>query len=469
MSRSAKNRVVVVGAGPAGLLSAYYLTQFGLSVSVVDAKNEEDWGRHWVVDIDKRSILQRRLPIPDQASVTTDWLTTLDFFSPSGLRAVHLAPSPVMQLHLGHYKEGLRRSLEEAGTTLHLSRSVTDIQRMPNGLVKVCMEDRHQGSLEETVGFVVLACGLLAERFKERLTHEFGIPWSLGPSETMEMGVRTFQIQKDGLDVRLPSPIGTYFCRMGNRGPLSVGCAGISNDRHWGLVTARRLTALQEHDSVKHMLNSLQARLGSSASIETGFGGLVPVRRPQDVLARRGVALVGSAASQSYPLTGAGITLAARAAAIMADAVAQYRANGRNEEALWQYSVAYHRHFGATQAFAQTLMGAFQAAGMGQGAVESWFRSGAMSPEDIRRSLLLSPTDLSAWEVVKKWWAVLPGQGRSVLGGALIRGVGAYNVYQKLFPREPSDHGLARFSRAARLAVFGKEELDRSNVEREGR
>ncbi len=470
MSRPQKNRVVVVGAGPAGLLSAYYLTQFGLSVSVVDARSEEDWGRHWVADIDKRSILQRRLPMPDQANVTTDWMTNLDFFSPSGLRAVHLAPSPVMQLHLGYYKERLRRSLEEAGTMLHLRRTVTDIDRTSSGFVKVHMEDVHQGNLEETVGFVVLASGLLVERFKERLNNDFGIPWSLHPSETMEMGVRTLQFQKMGLvDVRLPSPIGTYFCRMGSRGPLSVGCAGVSVDRQWGLVTARRLTTLHEHDSVEHMLNSLQARLGQSASIKADFRGVVPVRRPQDVLARRGIALVGSAASQSYPLTGAGITLAARAAALMADAVAQYRAEGRNEEALWQYNVAYHRHFGATQAFAQTLMGAFQKAGVGEGVVESWFRRGAMSPEDIRRSLLLSPTDLSAWEMVKKWWAILPGQGRSVLGGALLRGIGAYNVYQRLFPREPDERRLARFSRAARLAVFGKEELDHRNVEMEER
>ena len=460
MSYPQKNRVVVVGAGPAGLLSAYYLTQFGLSVSVVDARSEAGGGRQWVAYIDKRSVLQRRLPMPDQANVTTDWMTNLDFFSPSELRAVHLAPSPVMQLHLGHYKGRLRRSLEEAGTTLHLGRAVTDIERTSDGFVKIHMEDAHLGNLEETVGFVVLASGLLVEQFKERLNDDFAIPWSLHPSETMEMGVRTVWIQKRGSDERLPSPIGTYFCRMGSRGPLSVGCAGVSTDRQWGLVTARRLTTLHGHDSVEHMLNSLQARLGQSVSIEADFSGAVPIRRPQDVLARRGIALVGSAASQSYPLTGAGITLAARAAALMADAVAHYRAEGRNEEALWQYNVAYHRHFGATQAFAQTLMGAFLKAGVGEGVVESWFRTGAMSPEDIRRSLLLSPTDLSAWEMVKKWWAILPGEGRSVLGAPFLGVIAGYNVYQRLFPLEPDERRLARFSRAARLAVFGREELD---------
>ncbi len=174
-----------------------------------------------------------------------------------------------------------------------------------------------------------------------------------------------------------------------------------------------------------------------------GGGSFIPLRHAYDRLAAPGVALVGDAAGQVFPVHGSGIGYGLLGARFLADAVRGATDPG-SLATMWRYQATYQREFGGTLAGYDAIR--HMSAALGSRGVETMFATGLLGPGTIEPGLgqqIGSPSPTVLWRQARAAAAAL--DLLPTIAPALARMVAAPALY-RTYPRRPSERALAAWS-----------------------
>lgn len=182
----------------------------------------------------------------------------------------------------------------------------------------------------------------------------------------------------------------------------------------------------------------------------TGGTGVIPLRRPYAHLTAPGLALVGDAACQVFPVHGSGIGFGLIAGRMLADAVCDESDPG-SRSALWRYQSRFHRQFGPRLAMYDGVRRMTTA--IGSDGVALMIRSGLMSAAMTHAGLdqrLGSPPPAEAVATVGRL-ATRPRLAKMMLP-ALARAQSARMLAGR-YPEGPDEDALTRWDQRMSRAL----------------
>lgn len=317
--------LLVVGAGPAGSSAARVAAAAGLEVLLVERRVEVG------APVRCGEYVPRGLlgEVPAGAVTVDQTVAALSLHFPGGDRQRLRAPGAVIDR--GALDRALARAAVDAGAELWTAAPLVELDRRGGALVRAPAGDR-----AVTATLVIGADGP-----RSRVARAAG----LGRPRVMLGLGRSAALARPLAEAHL------YFwasCRYGygwlfpkgdHRGNL-----GVALPRGEGRQARRALAELGGRLVAEGVLERSEAARGGQG--DPGRSGLVPCSGPLPRLAAGRIALVGDAAGQTDPLTGAGVVAAIRAGTMAGEAVAaalargSWRRAGPSYEARWRQTLA---------------------------------------------------------------------------------------------------------------------------------
>ena len=449
MVKPLRKQVLIVGAGAAGMLAADALSRAGLECLVVERKPWTRWGDKWCVEVDAQSVLSGILPTPAKDAVLHRGEGGAELYSPSRRVALSVSPFPVYSIRLWKYQKQLLKAVEAAGCSATFDTSLLSFERESSGRVAARIRTGRKES-RVVCDLLVLATGNAFELDRLLYAH-FALRRKVFESDFVTAVQELWEVDGKGGGSFPVSPAAVgYF--MGVAGPCSTLSVWLSPDASHAALLAGGVPG-EGSDGPSALLEGLRREFPVFTRLESGGGATIPMRRPVDLLAGPGLALIGNCACQTNPLTGSGLALIGRAAGLLADAAVEYCRGGRRFESLWKYNLAYQQKYGAVQAGAETMMSWLRSTGPSADAVERLMASGAVDGEDMRRNLDCRSALPGAVATVRKI-ATLAFKGRELkeIAGLSLRMAAAQNFYRHLYPRDADLHAVRKFGlRAERM------------------
>lgn len=443
MSTNESSQVLIVGAGIAGLLAANALTRAGLECTVLEKRAWTRWGDKWCVDVDNHAFACQVLPLPPDDAIVHRGEGGVDVLSPSLSRSFNVTPFPVHLVRLWKYQRWLHKELTEAGVRFLFGADVVSIRADENSRPMVdAVVSREERSFRADL--LVLASGNAFELDRALYAH-FAIRRKVFNSDFLSATQEQWSIDPEQLDqARLPAAPGAVAYMMGRAGPFSTVSLRVDPENRSASILAGSITR-DGYSPPSEMLSDLRKGHSFFKKKLSGGSAHIPFRRPVDLLVGRGVALIGNAGCQVYPLTGSGVALFGHAANLLAEPAAEYCRDGRRFESLWKYNLAYQQEFGGLQAAGEVFANWLRKHGE-SGLLERLFESGMVSGSDLIRNINNEPAFPDPLESLSKFRAfVSGGRGIPELGKMMTRYAGVYHFYRHFYPRSPDPQGLRGF------------------------
>jgi len=341
---------VVIGAGTAGANAAYQLARRGLSVALVERRPAELGGAQWHNGVLAWQFERAGIepPTPPERSSSD---TTVHVLGPDGTRAVTVAPGPIMRADMGLLGRRLRALAHDAGVELFDGVERIEVHHRGDRVVAVEVHSGPDGTPTSPLRFeaplFVDASGRGGALRRRSPVLDRWCPPVRGP-EMCAAGDHTLRvIDRDGarrfLDRHGAAP-DEHVNQLAVHGGWSTRSITVSEDLSEANILVGCI-ADGRHGTVTSMLaeaRSDEPWLGEAVS---GGTGVIPLRRPYARLTAPGLALVGDAGCQVFPVHGSGIGLGLVAGRMLADAVTDHGDPG-GAEALWRYQADFHRELG---------------------------------------------------------------------------------------------------------------------------
>ncbi|MCK4926870.1 MAG: NAD(P)/FAD-dependent oxidoreductase [Candidatus Aenigmarchaeota archaeon] len=333
--------LAVAGAGPMGLFTAITAARKGLSVCIVDYKEEKDIGRKVCGDFMGESVIgfiKDNLNL-DYSDIITNKLKHMDIYSPDG--TVISVPSDGVMIDRHTFSQKLLKDTLKEECDLK-SACICKEPVIKDGCV--CGVKIYDKNAEKSYvihsDIVVDATGAAGILRKKACDNKFFdspfIERYIDP-EDMSRSYRQIIKLKNPLDntdtgkMNLLSESGGYYWFF----PVDADTANV------GIGIARN----HKEDNLKEMLEAIMAEdeiFNGSLMIEDG-GGVVPTRRALYSLVDNGIMFGGDAAFQTNPLTGGGIGSSIGAGFMLATIAAEaIKNNDVSQEGLWGYNTWYY-------------------------------------------------------------------------------------------------------------------------------
>jgi digeranylgeranylglycerophospholipid reductase len=391
--------VTIVGAGPAGIMTAIELARLGVSVIVLEKKPRENIGRPVSEGIETSvfNFIDRSLP---EKPILKPPPMMVEIVSPDGRQKIKIKELPLINVNLRLFLEDMLEEAESLNVRFLFETMATGPLIEDNRVVGVVGTTPEGRMLEIECPLSIDASGINGA-LRHHITSEMGMEQKINPHDVCNIWRESREIKREAVMAllernRIRPQINVS--RFGFMGPYSVFSIYVDlDDDRVDIVSG--LAHDPAFSEARDLVNAYVE--GHHWVGETmGFGGgLVPVRRPLDSFVTDGFACVGDAACQAFPTTGSGITSALYAGKILAEVAADAIDEGNTKRrALWPYNVRYMRSRGAAQAnsalfrrFALSLM----ADEMGL-----LFQGGLVSVEGITGALEGLPLELPLSSVV---------------------------------------------------------------------
>ncbi len=351
---------VVVGAGTSGAAAALHLARRGLRVALVDARDRDDAGAQWWNGVppwmfDRAGIAR---PAPPEDRTVGDTTHIVDAHGRTHLTVTGVEMRTIDMRALG---ARLRGEAEAAGCTIVDRARVTGVQveRDRARAIEIAREGATRtigaalfvdaggmrGALRRRVPALAQACAM------PRATHIATAAHAVRHVADLD-GARAFL-------ERHRARSGDAVTFLGVEGSWSTCMVRVDLDaREVDFVTGA--IAFHGHRSGRRILLDFVAQAPWVGDDVVAGEGAIPLRRPYDLLAASGVALVGDAACMVFPAHGSGVGTGLIAARILADAVVSDVDPG-SEAALARYRAAFHRELGGVLAAYDVLRRMLQA------------------------------------------------------------------------------------------------------------
>ncbi len=347
---------IVVGGGPAGVISAYTLARFGKKVVLLDKKKHDQIGNKTCGDaLDYSSVLMLNqafdleLPHGDEVSDVLDKLTVATELGALSIEA----PGYTVDRHV--FGQRLLRECEKYGVEVIDSAPVRDVIIENNFVVGV--KYKKGGEDNEVRGKVVIDCSgtwaavrrSLPEGFSEGLVKELPdhhIAASYREIITLEEDHPFPQEIYLYYDRDIPSPGYIWYFTKGKK-RLNVGTGWLKSDNS------------QINGSMKQIFKHAMHKIYDPESymLDVTGGGQIPIRPPFDCLTFNGGMVVGDAGCMVDPTTAEG-----HGPALMGGYYAGLIASEAldkgdvSREGLWGYNEMVMAHFGARHAMSYVVL-----------------------------------------------------------------------------------------------------------------
>lgn len=453
MVKGVSRQVVIGGAGPAGLLAGLALAREQLDCLILESMPEADWGNRICVEINSSAVLNGYVPTPDPACVLHSGEGGVDVFSPSGRIGFNVTPAPVYLVKLWRYQRQLLELAREAGCEVRFSSPLIGLRKGKDS--RCLVETRFKGNRQEVAcDLVVLATGLNFDLDRELYAH-FGVRRRIRDSELIQARQELWRMDSRKAETAtFRSPPGTLWYSVGQGGPCSIVSGWVSKDLRRASLVAGSFVR-DGWESPAQLIERERREWCSGLYRRESWGeGAIPIRRPVEALAGEGVVLLGNAGAQVFPATGTGVSLFARAAAMLAGPARDYCRKGRLKEALWAYSVEYHRELGALQASSALFMQILRKFDPDCELLEGLFESGLVGSSDLVRNLEMGPTTPPPSEWVRKIPPVVARVRKFSRFLVKLPVVAALPVlYSRVYPKKPDPHAVLEFARRMDLLM----------------
>ncbi len=329
-------KVLVAGAGVAGLAAAIELRRLGHSVTVLDKSAREQLAYPW-----KDCICREQTQRLTGKTLSEEYMhkyENLYYYSPLGETRFFSDRSQV-SFFLFDRRELHRMLLtcaEENGVLLQLETAVTEPVFLENKVIGV----RTQGK-SWLCDLVVDALGVDSP-LRRQLPKSFGIEREYGKDDVFYVYRAYFRKRKN-----IPQPEVPFATWLRHNGEAGLSWVNAEEDlvdvlvgRTYPLTPAK----------LRHALDSLMRSnpiIGDDVLAEGR--GVIPIRRPMKKFVCDGYAAIGDSAYMTYPFSGSGIDLAMDAAHILGECVRKGAAFGGmiSKECLLDYQNTYLSVYGA--------------------------------------------------------------------------------------------------------------------------
>lgn len=302
-----KYDVIVVGAGPAGSIAARTVAELGLSVIVLEKRQEIGNPVRCAEGISSEILHKLVKPKPEWIS---DEMHGGRIFSPNGTPVVLDAPNAGYILERKIFDRGLAEQAAEAGAVISVKARVTNVLK-DNG--KVCgVKFRHFGKEHSIRAQVVIA----ADGVESKVGRWAGIDTTHKPHD-VDVCAQFLMANIDFVPHYCDFYLGHEVAPRGYAWvfPKSRKIANV------GLGIGGNVSGKNGKLAIDY-LNKFVSRKFPNGSILAQIAGCVPVGGSMDNFVGDGIMLVGDAAHHSDPISGGGIANAMISGKIAAEIAA---------------------------------------------------------------------------------------------------------------------------------------------------
>jgi flavin-dependent dehydrogenase len=439
---------VVVGAGTAGGNAAYQLARRGLSVALLERRVATLGGAQWHNGVLAWQFERAGLS-PPAAPERASSGTTFHIVGPDGTHGVTLAQGPVMRADMALLGQRLRSLACDAGAVLVDEVERLEVEHRGDRLVAVEVRSADAGDAAprrfEADLFVDASGRGGALRRRSQVLDRWCPP--VQGAELCAAGDYAVRIDDpDGarrfLDRHGAAP-GEHVNRLGLDGGWSTRSITVSEDLSEASVLVG-CVADGRNATVPEMMAALRRDEPWLGATLSGGTGVIPLRRPYARLTAPGLALVGDAACQVFPVHGSGIGLGLIAGGMLADAVEDARDPG-SPLTLWRYQAAFHREFGPDLVAFDGVRRMSTA--LGSDGVRRMVAGGLFAEGMTRASLDQRWAAPSAAEALAMARRLARRPSLAALMVPALARAQAARVVARRSPREPDETALARWDR----------------------
>jgi halogenation protein CepH len=379
----------VVGGGTAGANAAYQLARRGMSVGLIERRPVALGGAQW-----HNGVLAWQFELaglaPPEAPERVGGGTTFYSFGPDGSPGPVIPEGPIMRADMGLLGERLRALAGDAGVEVLDGVERLEVEHRGDRLsaveVVASAGTASSGSTRVEADLFVDASGRAGALRRRSPVLAHRCPPVRGP-ELCAAGDFVVRIDdRAGAErflARHGARPGDHVNQLGTHGGWSTRSISVSEDlSEAGILVG--CIADGRFATVPTLMADARRDEPWLGETVTGGTGVIPLRRPYAHLTAPGLALVGDAACQVFPVHGSGIGLGLIAGTMLAGAVCD-AADAGSRSALWRYQFRFHRRFGPGLAMFDGVRRMTTA--LGSDGVTQMIRAGLMSATMTRAGL----------------------------------------------------------------------------------
>lgn len=417
------SKIIVIGLGQGGVLSAIKLSEAGFDVEIFEKSSCSTTSHDWHDDI-RFDIFEICDVAPPERTCYTQkskWL----FVSPDEKSSLKVPPAKPME-EVSVSRRGLSGHLVslaiESGVTVHYDTPVESLVLDDDKVVGVVANG------QEIFADLVIDASGLNSPFRAQIPKKFGVPATSDKNGIMK-GWRGFFVRNE--DAETPNPESTLYIKHQN----GVGISWCNlNDRNEVDVLIGRIGSLTVEEQ-KSCLEGLRKNhpILTDKVVKEGKWVDIGVRCTAGGLVADGYALVGDSAFMTMPIMGSGIEASMKAGKWLAEHIINSQLTNFLASDLWGYQVKYFDELGGDYVFIDVVKR--WALNINPDEINWLFGCGVVTDEDMA---LLStdtenPAKLTLSDILKKVGILL--KNPRLIGQAikwLVRGLGAKSIARKM-------------------------------------
>lgn len=326
-------KIIVAGAGHAGICTGAFLAEKGFDVTVYEKNSRENMGYDWTDIFDPKSLAFAGLDMPDCDKY--EYKTDMTFYGPS-------ENTPVLQ----HVPDDQREiKMERSDIYDHI---ITHAEKCGVKFVFNCkinapvmLGDRVAGIDTDKGKFygdlVIDACGCESV-IRAQLPECCGIQKHPVKKEKFFV-YRAFYNKGSG------KAEDKYKVCLFPEGKLGIGWVADEEEYTDLLIGRFEPLDMTEVERTVEYFRSKNPVLGETV-LRGGQLVQIPVRQPLAVLVADGYAAIGDSAFMTVPIIGSGLANSFKASKILADAILADKTQTFSAETLWQYQINFYKELG---------------------------------------------------------------------------------------------------------------------------
>ncbi len=441
----------VFGAGPSGSSAAFNLARRGLRVALFDRKPMAEAGPGHVNAVPLRMYDDAGIPRP-KAPEHLDDGTPMRIFTKDDRLAFVCTENAACKVDMRRLMDRLHGLCEGEGVRIFERAGAEGVSFAGNRPSSVLVRRENQNgkreSLRVTARLFVDATGMAGALRRRTPALDRHCP-PVSPKDTCSAAQGVFEITD-------PTAARAYLERLGGN-PEEVLC-WLGVEGGWSTINIAVHSDYSKAEILVGCIAEPRFRPSEDIFQEIRDGlpwmgcqlvsgrGRIPLRRPYDRLAVPGLALVGDAACQVFPMHASGVGLGMIGGRLLAECVSDHADPG-GKDAMHAYQRHYHRRHGSLMAGYDVLRRGFQP--LDGESVDRLIRNGFINAESTSQGLAQKPPVPKAEDLGSMLRGTIrnPDLTARLLPKAILMPMAA--AWYKTYPKRPGKRRLAVWSKVA--------------------